>query len=55
MTQQFVPIFDKVLAPEPKNQLNDSTRAELVELIKFLGSKEPGLIQNYPQLVQLAQ
>jgi len=55
MTQQFIPIFDKVLAPEPEDQLNDETRGELIELIKFLGSKEPGLIQNYPGLVQLAQ
>jgi hypothetical protein len=50
MTQQFLPIFAQVLTAE--DQLNDETRAELVELIKFLHSKEPALIQNFPALAQ---
>jgi hypothetical protein len=50
MTQQFLPIFAQVLTAE--EELNDETRVELVELIKFLYSKEPALIQNFPVLLQ---
>jgi len=54
MTQQFVPIFAQVLGP-PEEQLDAGTRTEMIELVKFLASKEPGLIQSFPNLVQLAQ
>jgi len=35
LTQQLVPVFQKVLGP-PEEQLDDETRAQVVELVKYL-------------------
>jgi len=35
LTQQLVPVFQKVLGP-PEEQLDDETREQVVELVKYL-------------------
>jgi len=35
LTPQLVPVFQKVLGP-PEEQLDDETRAQVVELVKYL-------------------
>lgn len=53
VTQRLVPVFAAVLAPQPEGQLKDETRQKVVELVKFVGGKEPSLLQGYPTLQQL--
>ncbi|KAF8471306.1 putative importin beta-4 subunit [Kalaharituber pfeilii] len=53
MTQQLVAIFSQVLSP-PEEQLKPETRAQLIELIKFIYGKDQSVLANYRNLVQLA-
>lgn len=46
MTPQVVPILAHVLADGPAKQVVDETRAELIELVKYIRSKQPGLVQE---------
>lgn len=52
LTPKLVPIFAHVLG-EPKEQLEDDTRAKLVEAVKYLGQQQPGLFQGYESLQNL--
>jgi hypothetical protein len=50
LTGQLVPVLDKVLNGD-EGQLDDATRAEVVELLRFIASKDASVIQAYPGLV----
>lgn len=52
LTPKLVPIFAHVLG-EPREQLEDDTRAKLVEAVKYLGQQQPGLFQGYESLQNL--
>ncbi len=54
MTQQLIPVFAYVLSP-PEEQLDPETRSQLVELIQFIGGKEPAALQGHPNLLALLQ
>lgn len=53
MTHQFLPVFATVLGNEPEGQVNEETREELVQLVKFLASKEPAVVAAYETLAKL--
>ncbi|RPB24422.1 ARM repeat-containing protein [Terfezia boudieri ATCC MYA-4762] len=53
LTPQLALVFAQVLSP-PKEQLNPETRRQLVELIKFIHSKDTSVLASYPNLVQIA-
>ena len=53
-TPQVVPILAQVMGP-PEGQLSESTRAELVELVTFLHTKQPALIQEHAILTAAIQ
>ena len=48
MTQGLLPVFSHVLADG--EQLDKDTRAELVELVRWLHSKQPGVVAAWPVL-----
>ena len=51
-TQALVPVLAKVLGP-PEDQLKEEMRAELVELVKYIASKNEGLVKREPVLAQV--
>lgn len=53
LTAQLAPVFAQVLSP-PEEQLKPETRGQLVELIKFIHSKDTSVLAGYPNLVQIA-
>lgn len=50
LTPQLLPILEKVLG-EPENQLNDETREQVVEMVKFIHGKQPQMVGKYAGLV----
>lgn len=54
LTPQLLPILEKVLAP-PEAQLNDSTREQIVEMVKFIHTKQPQMVGKYPGLVAVVR
>ena len=54
MTPRLMPIFSSVLtAPAEEEMLTPEVRQGLVEVVQYIGSKEPGMVQQYPGLVSL--
>lgn len=51
LTQQLIPIFASVLSP-PAEQLDDGTRAKIIEAVKFIASKNPSLVSGNEALVK---
>jgi len=43
----------EVTAPEPKDQLKDETRAKIVQLVKFVATKQPGEVGKYEGLAAM--
>ena len=54
LTSKIVPALEEVLG-EPEDQLNDDTREELHQLVQYLHSKQPAIIQQHPGLAQVLQ
>ncbi|KAL8925309.1 MAG: hypothetical protein Q9208_003599 [Pyrenodesmia sp. 3 TL-2023] len=50
LTPQLLPVLEKVLG-EPENQLNDETREQVVQMVKFIHGKEPQMVGKYAGLV----
>ncbi|KAI4166509.1 MAG: hypothetical protein LQ343_007996 [Gyalolechia ehrenbergii] len=50
LTPQLLPILEKVLGP-PMAQLDDKTREQVVEMVKFIHSKQPQMVQKYAGLM----
>lgn len=41
------------MAPEPEDQLKDVTREKLVQLVKYVASKQPAEVRKYDGLAGL--
>ena len=54
LTPQFLPVLAHVLSP-PKEQLKDKTRVQLVQLVKFVASKQPEMVREYDVLRAVAE
>lgn len=54
LTPQLVPILAHVMGP-PEHQLQDETRHQLVQLVKFIYEKQASLIQPYRALIAAMQ
>jgi importin-4 len=54
LTPQIAQALEQVIG-EPEDQLNDETREEVHQLIVYLHSKQPGAIQQFPQLAKIVQ
>ncbi|KFX85975.1 hypothetical protein V490_09290 [Pseudogymnoascus sp. VKM F-3557] len=52
LTPKLVPVFAAVLG-EPKEQLDEETRAKLVETVKYIAKQQPALIQGHAVLAAL--
>lgn len=52
LTPQLLPVLDQVMAP-PTDQLTDTTREVLTQLVKFVHGKEPALVRKYATLATL--
>ncbi len=52
LTSKLIPVFAHVLG-EPKEQLEDDTRAKLVEAVKYLGKQNPAAFQGFEGLLSL--
>jgi len=50
LTEQLIPVFASVLG-EPKEQLEDSIRAKVIDIIKFIHSKNANLVESNETLV----
>lgn len=53
LTPQILPVVAEVMAP-PTTQLKDETREKLVQLVKFVNSKQPAAIAKYETLNAIA-
>ena len=54
LTPRLISIIAEVMGP-PKDQLQDGTREQLLELVGFVYSKKPALIQEHPTLMAALQ
>ena len=45
-TRALVPVLGKVLGEKPEGQLKEGMRNEVVELVKYIAGKEPGLVEG---------
>ena len=52
LTPQVLPIFAKVL-DEPREQLDDDTRALIMKTLQFIHSKDANMLQSNEQLMKL--
>ncbi|KAL8669846.1 MAG: hypothetical protein Q9168_005586 [Polycauliona sp. 1 TL-2023] len=50
LTPKILPILEQVLGP-PEEQLDDETREQVVQLVKFLHGKQAQLVKKYPGLM----
>ncbi|KAL8768832.1 MAG: hypothetical protein Q9209_005013 [Squamulea sp. 1 TL-2023] len=50
LTPKILPILEQVLGP-PKEQLDDETREQVVQLVKFLYGKQAQMVKKYPGLM----
>ncbi|KAL9631360.1 MAG: hypothetical protein Q9204_004262 [Flavoplaca sp. TL-2023a] len=50
LTPKMLPILEHVLGP-PEEQLDDETREQVVQLVKFLHGKQAQLVKKYPGLM----
>jgi NTP pyrophosphatase (non-canonical NTP hydrolase) len=49
LTEKLIPVFDAVLG-EPKEQLEDETRAKVVEVVKYIASQNAAAVQGHANL-----
>lgn len=49
LTRELLPVLDQVMAP-PTDQLKDTTREMLVQLVNFVHRKHPALVRKYATL-----
>ncbi|KAL8704513.1 MAG: hypothetical protein Q9201_002322 [Fulgogasparrea decipioides] len=54
LTPQLLPILEQVLGP-PEEQLNEKARQQVVEMVKFVHSKQPQMVRKYPGLVNIVR
>ena len=54
LTSQILPALEKTVG-EPEEQLKDETREEVGQLVKYLQSKQQGLLQQYPGLAKVVE
>lgn len=54
LTPQLLPILNHVLSP-PDEQLGDTTRSQLVEMVKYVHGKYPQEVRKYERLAQVAR
>ncbi|KAI4196451.1 MAG: hypothetical protein LQ350_006546 [Teloschistes chrysophthalmus] len=54
LTPQLLPALEKVLGP-PEEQLDGETRGKVVELVRFVHSKQPQLVGKYAGLVEVVR
>ena len=52
LTPQLIPVFAAVLG-EPKEQLEDSVRAQVKETVKYIAEKNPVLVQGNEALMKV--
>jgi hypothetical protein len=52
LTPQLIPVFAHVLG-EPKEQLEEDTRAKLTETVKYIAKQQPSLFQGHEGLLSL--
>ena len=45
-TPALIPVLAAVLSP-PAEQLKDDTRAQLLELVRYLHKQQPGCVQDH--------
>lgn len=50
LTPQLIPVFASILG-EPSEQLDDETRAAVVQTVKFIHSKQASVVQGHETLV----
>ncbi|KAL8982681.1 MAG: hypothetical protein Q9205_002886 [Flavoplaca limonia] len=50
LTPKLLPVLEHVLGP-PEEQLDDETREQVVQLVKFLHGKQAQLVKKYPGLM----
>ncbi|KAL8864576.1 MAG: hypothetical protein Q9174_007300, partial [Haloplaca sp. 1 TL-2023] len=50
LTPKLLPIMNEVLGP-PEKQLSEKTRGEVVEMVRFLYGKEPGMVREFGVLM----
>lgn len=55
LTPELIPVFNKVLAPEPADQLEPETRAKVIEVVKYIASQQASLIEGHEFLMQAVQ
>jgi importin-4 len=51
LSPQMMPVFAAVLG-EPAEQLDDATRAKVVEMVKFIASKDVSLVDGNAVLMK---
>lgn len=49
LTPQLLPILEQVLG-EPEEQLNEKTREQVLEMVRFIHGKQPVMVRKYPGL-----
>ena len=49
LTPQLLPVLNEVLSP-PEEQLKDNTRAQLVEMVRYIHGKYPGEVEKWGRL-----
>lgn len=54
LTPRLIPVIAQVMGP-PEEQLTDATRERLLELVAFVHSKQPALIQQHVVLMAALQ
>lgn len=54
LTPRLLPILEQVLG-EPQEQLNEKTREQVVEMVRFIHGKQPQMVGEYPGLVAVAR
>jgi len=52
LTPQLVPVLAHVLG-EPEDQVSDGMKEKLVELVKYLHSKQSSIVEGHPTLQAL--
>ncbi|KAL9009900.1 MAG: hypothetical protein Q9173_005108 [Seirophora scorigena] len=54
LTPRLLPILEQVLG-EPEEQLNEKTKEQVVEMVRFIHGKQPQMVGKYPGLVAVAR
>ncbi|KAL8946125.1 MAG: hypothetical protein Q9222_007434, partial [Ikaeria aurantiellina] len=54
LTPQLLPVLEQVLGP-PEEQLDEGTREQVVEMVRFIYGKQAQLVKGYPGLMGVVQ